>query len=307
MKKSHKQRRTERSKARSDSAGDDMHIYISPIMFIMAVCFTALGLAYEFFCSLAAVLLHECAHARVAKKLGYELNMIKLMPYGAALCGDALLPPKHEVRIALAGPLFNLTLATLFAALWWLVPQSYMFTQAFCANNLYIGLFNLLPVYPLDGGRVLLALLGAKIKRDKAYKITRIVSAVMGLIALSLFALSAVYSLNICFLCVGIFMLVSAFIPDNRAKYRALFALGSRVERLSDPLEVKNYAVSSDVPAPVLCRALDPERYTEFTVMDGTLEKAGRFDETDLINYIKTSGYDVTAGEIMDRHTIRKT
>ena len=280
-------------------SSDEMRIYISPVMFIMAACFIGMGLAYEFFCSLSAVLLHECAHAKVAKKLGYELNLIKLMPYGAALCGATAMPIKHEVKIALAGPLFNLAVAMIFAALWWLWPASYMFSQAFCVNNLYIGLFNLLPVYPLDGGRVLLAVLSVKLKRDKAYKVVRVFSAVFGLVCVGLFALSAVYSLNICLLFVGMFMLLSAFIPDNTAKYRALFALGGRYRRLKTPLEVKKHAVSSETSAVSLCSVLDPDRFTEFTVYDADMKKCGHFDETGLIERIKTDGYTFTAGEFV--------
>lgn len=115
--------------ARAESA-DELKVYISPVMAVMAVFFVATGMAYEFACSLAAVMLHECAHARVAKKLGYELNVINLMPYGAALCGDVQIKSAHEVRIAVAGPLFNLVLAVLFAALWWLAPATYLFTRA---------------------------------------------------------------------------------------------------------------------------------------------------------------------------------
>ena len=59
-------------KRKTDSG--EVRIKISPVMFIMAVIFVAQGKAYELVCSLAAVILHECAHAKIAKKLGYELN-----------------------------------------------------------------------------------------------------------------------------------------------------------------------------------------------------------------------------------------
>lgn len=282
-------------------ATDEMRIYISPVMFVMAVYFVAMGMAYEFCCSLAAVLLHECAHAKIAKRLGYGLNVIRLMPYGAALCGDADIRPKHEITIALSGPLFNLAVAVLFAALWWLLPSSYMFTRVLCDANLFIGVFNLLPVYPLDGGRVLLAALSCKIKRQKACKIMRVVSISFGLVAIALFALSAVYALNISLLSVGLFMIVSAFIPDDRARYRALFVAGTRAERLAAPLEVRRYAVSQSARLADVCTALDPDRYSEFTVLDAELSECGRLDETELINAVKLYGYDKSMGDIVKK------
>lgn len=290
-----------RYKKRSNYA-DEIKIYISPVMFVMALYFVAMGMTYEFFCSLAAVLLHECAHARVAKKLGYELNLIKLMPYGAALCGEADINSKHEIRIAVAGPLLNFVFATAFAALWWLVPSSYMFTEAFCKCNLFIGVFNLLPVYPLDGGRVLLAALSLKHKRAKAYKIMRIVSAASGMAALALFVLSVFYAPNICLLSVGIFMLVSAFIPDRRAQYTALFAKSSRRERLKAPLEVRTFAVSENAQLGSLVASLDADRYSEFVVFDdGALAELGRIDETRLTEEIKARGYTDRIGDVIDK------
>ncbi len=280
---------------------DDMRIYVSPIMFVMALYFVATGMTYEFFCSLAAVLLHECAHARVAKKLGYELNVIRLMPYGAALCGDADINVKHEIPIAVAGPILNVVLATVFAAMWWLVPSSYMFTESFCKCNLYIGLFNLLPVYPLDGGRVALALLSMKLKRAKAYKLMRILSAVFGILAIVLFALSAMYSVNLCLLSIGIFMLVSSFVPDRRAQYSALFSMGKRRERLDvSPLEVRTFAVSENSELSALCGVLDPERYSEFVVLGGAEQSiCGKFDETELVDTVKKQGYTARARDVL--------
>lgn len=277
-----------------------MRIYISPIMLIMAAYFVATGMAYEFVCTLSAVMLHECAHAKVAKKLGYELNVIKLMPYGAALCGDINMRARDEALIAVSGPLINIVLALLFAALWWLVPSSYMFTQAFCFCNLYIGLFNLLPVYPLDGGRVTLALLSVKLKRARAYKIMRIISAIVGLISLGLFVLSAFYALNLCFLSVGIFMLVSAFIPDRRAQYTALFSLDARRDRLKSPTEIKSYAVSENARLVSLVALLDSDNYGEFKIVDDeTLEIKGVVSETKLSDAIKARGYETKIGELL--------
>lgn len=297
-------KRRERMPRRKNRTGesDEVKIYISPVMFVMALYFVAMGMTYEFFCSLAAVLLHECAHAKVAKKLGYELNMIKLMPYGAALCGAENIEPKHEIAIAVAGPLFNLVFATAFAALWWLAPSSYMFTEAFCKCNLFVGAFNILPVYPLDGGRVLLALLSLKCKRAKAYKIMRVISAVFGLLALSLFVLSVFYAPNICLLSVGIFMLVSAFIPDRRAQYTALFARSGRRERLKAPLEMRTFAVSENAELASLVKALDADRYSEFVVLgDDSLDEIGRIDETRLTEELIARGYSARAGDVVDR------
>lgn len=275
----------------------EVSVYISPIMLIMAVFFVAFGMAYELVCSLTAVILHECAHARIAKRLGYALGEIRLMPYGAALCGISDMRTAHEVAIAVAGPLFNLALGLVFAAMWWLVPISYAFTSTFCMCNLYIGLFNLMPVYPLDGGRIAFALLSVRLRRAKAFKIMRVLSGVFGAVFLTLFVLSAVYALNVCFLSVGLFMLVSAFIPDKRAQYYALFATGERDRRIAKPLETRTFAVSRDAPLIELCKTLNPDRYTVFMLCNRAAEPERRVSETELLDAVKARGYSVSAAE----------
>lgn len=293
-----KNRRIKRNRSYDRRAtGAEVSIYISPIMFVMAVFFVAFGMAYEFACSLTAVILHECAHARVAKRLGYALGEIRLMPYGAALCGISDMRPAHEVAIAIAGPLFNLTLGLVFAAMWWLVPTSYAFTSTFCVCNLYIGLFNLMPVYPLDGGRIAFALLSVRLRRAKAFKVMRVLSGVFGAVFLGLFVLSAVYALNVCFLSVGLFMLVSAFIPDRRAQYYALFAAGERDRRLVRPLETRTFAVSRDASLVDLCKTLDPDRYTVFVLCDGNAAPERSVSETELLDAVKLRGYSISAAD----------
>ncbi len=286
-------------------AAVDVSVRVSPIMLVMATVFVAFGMAYEFACSLTAVILHEFAHAKTAKRLGYALNEIKLMPYGAALCGAEDLRPKHEAIIAAAGPALNLVLGIIFAAMWWLVPSSYLFTQTFCVCNIYIGVFNLLPVYPMDGGRMLLAALSCKLDRRRAYAVCRIVSAATGLVSLALFVLSAVYALNVCFLTVGLFMLASAFIPDARAKYYALFAACGRRARMRRALEKRIYAVSAETTTAELCRMLDPDRFTQFDVYDGD-KMIASVSEADLTELVMRYGYEYSVGNAVTVRQISK-
>ncbi|MCH5351539.1 MAG: M50 family metallopeptidase [Clostridiales bacterium] len=276
---------------------DGVSVSISPITFVMAVFFVAFGMAYEFVCSLTAVILHEFAHARVAKKLGYALNNIKIMPYGAALNGSAELTPKHEILIAMAGPAVNCIFGLIFAAMWWLIPVSYAFTHVFCLCNIYIGVFNLIPVYPLDGGRILLALLSMRVKRKKAYTAMRVVSVVFGAVMIALFILSAVYALNPCFLAVGLFMVCSALIPDRRSQYYALFALNGRKKRMSKPLETKIFAVSDRATVTELIRSLDPDKYCSFDIYDEDLAFVTRINEGELTEIAGSYGYGCPIGE----------
>ena len=113
------------------------------------------------------VLLHELAHSYVSVRYGLRVRSITLLPIGGlALLEDLPREPRQEIHIALAGPAANFVLALWLGVLLSLVEPSRPFLpvlsgEALLASlfwsNLSIGLFNLLPAYPLDGGRVLRA------------------------------------------------------------------------------------------------------------------------------------------------------
>ena len=123
---------------------------------------------------------HECAHSLAAAKLGFCLNRVVLMPYGAVITGNLDgISFKDEIRVAAAGPLCNLCTALFFAALWWLFPDTYAYTDTAFYLSLFIGAGNLLPFYPLDGGRVFVSLLSAKTDYAKALKVSKILSVAL--------------------------------------------------------------------------------------------------------------------------------
>lgn len=112
--------------------------------------------AYIFGLYTLSVLIHESAHYFVAKKCGYKCNCIAISAFGAVLYGEFdSVDNRDGVKIALAGPAANAVCALVFVALWWMFPALYVFSQPFVAANVSLCLINLLPAYPLDGGRIL--------------------------------------------------------------------------------------------------------------------------------------------------------
>jgi Zn-dependent protease/CBS domain-containing protein len=125
---------------------------------VLLGCIAALAL-------FASVVAHEFAHALVARRLGIPIAGITLFLFG----GVAMIvrepdSPRDELRVALAGPALSLVLAAAFATLATLanaVHWLWIFALSFflAAANAMLAVFNLLPAFPSDGGRVLRALL----------------------------------------------------------------------------------------------------------------------------------------------------
>jgi len=118
------------------------------------------------FISLFSILLHEVGHSIIASNYGIKFQKIVLFALGGiALNPIEITVPKKEIRMAFAGPLISFIISGLSLILWFIFFQNRMFiTQNFPIDgiffysgmiNLVIGLFNLLPVFPCDGGRIL--------------------------------------------------------------------------------------------------------------------------------------------------------
>ena len=116
---------------------------------------------------LLALSLHELAHLFVALKNGYSLKTIRLDLFGLSIELNEVIDDKDSFKINVAGPIFNLLLCVFCMAFYWLFPTSYFYLNTFCFCNLILAIFNLLPVYPLDGGKIFRGI----IKSDKTYKI----------------------------------------------------------------------------------------------------------------------------------------
>lgn len=112
----------------------------------------------------ASVMLHELMHSVVARASGIPVESITLFIFGGvSRITKEPLNPKMELKIAIAGPLTSLLLGGVCWLIWYIVPLSweYIIAVSFWLGliNILLGAFNLLPGFPLDGGRVLRAIL----------------------------------------------------------------------------------------------------------------------------------------------------
>lgn len=244
---------------------------------------TFFGFFGQFVSYFTAVLLHELAHARCASKLGYVLNEFRLMPYGAALIGEFEDADwRDECLIAAAGPLLNVILLIFCIALWWIEPKTYFFTENFAYACLSIAAVNLLPVYPLDGGRIVLALLSRKHNRVAAYKKLRICGYAAGVLFAALFAASCFFGANLSYASMSAFIILSTVIPDNRCRYQRLYQLSVRAKKAKKGMRTQRILLRKDAPSRTLFRWLNSNYYTEFLVVDADFRPLGIFSECDL-------------------------
>lgn len=190
----------------------------------------------------AFVLLHELGHSLVARRFGVTVRAITLLPIGGLAATDSLpRRPSQEILIALAGPAVNLVLAALLGLAMLALGLPLVLDldlrgpggilSYLILGNLVLALFNLTPAFPLDGGRVLRALLALRLPYLRA---TRLAVVVGQLIALG-FVITGLWHRELLMLAVVAGYLIWA----GRREERGLAALETfheqRVGDLLDP------------------------------------------------------------------------
>ncbi|WP_146157286.1 site-2 protease family protein [Enhygromyxa salina] len=137
----------------------------------------ALGLGFAL-AVFACVLLHEFGHALVARRFGIETRRITLLPIGGvAELEREPSDPRAELWIAVAGPAVNLGIAATLALVGFALGSFAsggllaLVLSGLVWANLMLGLFNLVPAFPMDGGRVLRALASKRVGPVRATQI----------------------------------------------------------------------------------------------------------------------------------------
>jgi Zn-dependent protease/CBS domain-containing protein len=218
-----------------------------------------------------SVVLHELGHALVGRHSGVPPRAILLLPIGGVTIFDEAQPAlpanwRRDARIAIAGPAVNFVVAGIAAAFFmvamprnrfWIDPyvSSVNLPHSLVWANLWLGLFNLLPAYPMDGGRVLRAVFSRTM--DPVSATRRAVSIGRGFAVA--FFLAGFW--NSWFFVIGGFLFLAAQMEDRSAVFQSVletvrledimltdFATLSPADTLEDALEKAVHCLQDDFP-----------------------------------------------------------
>jgi len=208
---------------------------LHPLFVLVMIASVATGRFAELLTLFFIVLWHEAGHLMAALRFGWTVKEIKLLPFGGVLeVEDAgSVPVREELWVAIAGPSQNVFLAAvgvLFAKLG-LIDGAW--SEDFVRANALIALFNLLPILPLDGGRMLQSWLSLRMPYHRTLmwsaKVSLFFSGLTVVASLYPFILGGLIHLNL--LAVGIFLCASNWTYFRNVPFVFLRFLVHRSER----------------------------------------------------------------------------
>jgi len=248
------------------------------------------------------VLLHEFGHALTAKRYGIRTQDITLLPIGGIARLERLPEnPRHELWVTLAGPAVNVVIAAvLFAVLYFLYPVN-EFSQArllegnFLAQlmwvNVLLGAFNLLPAFPMDGGRVLRALLSMRLGRVRATRLAASIGQGMAI----LFGIAGFFG-NPMLIFIAIFVYLGAE-AEAQAIETTSFIGGLHVK---DAMMTRFRALKSEDSLETAIQELLAGSQQDFPVMaDGRV--AGILRRNDLVQALAQDRHETRVSDVMSR------
>ena len=179
------------------------------------------------------VVLHEFGHSLTARRYGIETRNITLLPIGGVASLEKMPDdPRQEINVAIAGPAVNFVIATLLylylsatnnqAAAEPLSLTEGSFLYRLMLMNIFLGLFNLLPAFPMDGGRVLRATLALRMDHAKA---TQKAAAVGQFLAVGMGLLGIMYNPFLLF--IAVFIWFGASVESSAEQLKSILGHAS--------------------------------------------------------------------------------
>jgi len=259
-----------------------------------------ISLALIMFILFGCVVLHELGHGLMARKYRIKVHDIILLPIGGVARMQIPENPSIEIRLALTGPAVNFSIALLSALLLLLTRRPldlslsispYNITGLIFKVNLWMGFFNLIPAFPMDGGRVFRGVLAMRYDYLRA---THIASQVGRGIAVIL-ALVGIYR-DILLVFIGLFVFIAAGSEERIVQMRRTL----KEIPVEEVMSRNVFALTPDQPIRDALEHIYRGLQDEFPVVREGGELVGMLTKPILMNLIKRDELDRWAGEVME-------
>lgn len=257
-----------------------------------------------FLLSLIFVTIHECIHYLVGRLLSFKNLNMQVMPFGAVLNIRDLdtATAMEEYLITVAGPMSNIILCAIFIVLYKINKLPLFYDMALC--NWTLGFINIIPAFPLDGGRILRILLNKRYVYKHACEIALNVSIMVGML-LSFMYFYAYYrgkvSLSLSVGSIAIFIIYGAIKEKERIQYIIMSDLMKKRTGFIKKgyMETRVIAIHYKKSLLSTLNLIDKSKYNVFYVLNDELCVLDIVFEGDVLETLKEKG-DLTFEEYIN-------
>ncbi|WP_256393318.1 site-2 protease family protein [Natronoarchaeum rubrum] len=248
------------------------------------------------------VLLHELGHSLVARRFGFPIDSITLWIFGGVASFTEMPEDwRQEFAIAIAGPIVSVLVGVACYGLFVAVPPAgggARFVLGYLAVlNVVLAVFNLLPAFPMDGGRILRALLA----RTRPYARATSIAAEVGKFFAVLLGLVGLFSFNILMIGIAFFVYIAASSESQQVQMKAAFE-GVTVRDVMTPAD-RLHTVSPETTIAELLSRMFSERHTGYPVIeDGRPVGMVTLDDARDVQPVEREAY--TVADVMTRELV---
>ena len=282
----------------------DIEIRLNLLLCIGFIFFFFYGYVENATISFLLVFLHEWGHTFVAYLFGYHIEYIEIFPFGgvAKITESIGVDPWQEIIIAAAGPFTSFMLALIGYQLSFFLSAENDLIAFFIMANLVIGFFNLLPIIPLDGGRILRAYLAYFVGFKRATKISLWVSKILCLIVAAFgFYVMKYNPFNIIIPCIALFIYLGAQKEYNMAAFVFMKDITEKKQYLLSKgiLKTKHLVAIQNSSVKEVMNQFLPRKYHIITVMDSRCNIVGTLTENQMLEGMIQYGANVTLDKLL--------
>ncbi|HUT92401.1 MAG TPA: site-2 protease family protein [Thermoguttaceae bacterium] len=283
------------------SQGSDLRGVLDGVAFVLAI--------------FGCIVLHELGHALMARRFGIQTRDITLLPIGGVARLERMPEnPTQELWVALAGPAVNVLIAivlfgvvvvslgiAVFSNIEVLMKSllvSGNFLLAVLVANVFLVIFNLVPAFPMDGGRVLRALLATKLDYVRATQIAASIGQTLAILfgILGFFGVPGLFGANPLWLFIALFVYLGADAEAHMVRVRSVMrgvpTLAAMVTRFR--------TVSPQEPLSSAIQELLAGHQQDFPVMEDD-RIVGMLTRRDLLAAVAEGKHDLPIAEVMRR------
>lgn len=271
--------------------------YFIPYIIVLMI----IGFKEKLIISFIVVFIHEFIHYLTARMLGFKGFDVEILPIGTVLRLKDIeeASPNEDLIIALSAPIINLIAAGIF----YLLYNNYSIDiyNLLFQCNFVIGSFNLIPAYPLDGGRILRDLINFKYIYKVANKVTVNISLIIGLLLIFYYLFlffAGIKSINLGI--IALFIILSSLKERERIVYLIMGDIIKKKYKFIKRGYIENKSISIYYKKDLVSvlSIVEKNKYNIFFVLDESMKLMDIIYEEEIIEALKLYG-NVTLEELM--------